>query len=266
MNLQLITAQTVAAAAAGSAAVAATGDSLTLGNAKPGTFIRMLALWSHLQTASAFVRLTSQTGHDQLTGYAEAAGGAAPLLTQPLGVPMTFGPQEVMSFTHSGAVTAGDIDNTCALMQYEDLPGIVGRYLKWDDLKKRIVRLVTVRATITGAAAGGYQGEEALTADSDNLKPQQDYAVLGATFGSGAVGVTAATLRGPDTSGIRIGIPFLPNNRELTAQWFPMLSRAYDTPCVPIINAGNRTQTLLGVVCNENGVATPVNLILGLLS
>jgi len=265
MNLQLITAQTTAAVAGGSAAAAATGDSLTTANAKPGTWIRSLAMWSHLQTAAAFMKLTSQTGHDQLTGYSEHAGGT-PGLVQPLGIPMTYGPQEALSIVHSGATTAGDIDSTCILMQYEDLPGIEGRFVKWDAVSKRIVRLVTVRASVLGAAAGGYQGEETLIADTDSLKPQQDYAVLGATVASNVTSVTAVTLKGPDTANLRVGIPVLVNNRELTAQWFPVLSRAYDTPCVPIINAGNRSQTFLGVVCNENGGATPVSLILGLLS
>jgi len=260
MHVQLQTFTATAAAAAGSAAAAATGDSLQVQNGQKA--VRILAIWSQLQT-TGFIRVTGPTQHDQLTGWTASVPAGQIQVENPLGIDWQVRPQEILAVTIAENAVAGDIGSVCMLQQFDDLPGVEGRYMKFADVAKRVGRLVTVRGTITAGAGGGYTGEELISAESDNLKPNQDYAVLGLTT---SVACAAVTLRGPDLGNVRIGVPGDPNDHDLSSQFFCMLSKVYDLPLIPIINSGNRASTFVGCVQNENAAAVPYTLHLGLLS
>lgn len=260
MHLQIQTYTATAAAAAGSAAAAVAGDSLTIQNGRGA--VRLLALWAQLQTAG-FIQLNSPSAHDVTRGFRTrvAAGQITP--ENPVGIDWQVRPQEVMSVTIAENAVAGDIGSVCALLQYDDLPGINGRYMHVKDVVRKVARITTIDATITAGAGGGYTGEELITAESDLLKANADYAVLGISC---SVPCAAVTLRGPDLGNVRIGVPGDITDHDLTNRFFMMLSAAYDMPAVPIINSGNRSQTFLGVVQNETAGSIPVTLHLGLLT
>jgi len=260
MHLQLQTFTATAAAAAGSAAAAATGDSLQVQNGKGA--VRILALWSQLQTAG-FVRVTGPTQHDQLTGWTASVPANQIQVENPMGIDWQVRPQEILAVTIAENAVAGDIGSVCMLQQFDDLPGVEGRYMKYADVARRVGRLVTVRGTITAGAGGGYTGEELITAESDNLKPNQDYAILGITT---SVNCAAVTVKGPDFGNVRIGVPGDSTDHDLHSQFFCLLSKVYDLPTVPIFNSGNRASTFVGCVQNENAAAVPYTLHLGLLS
>lgn len=262
MHLEIQTFTATAAAAAGAAATAATGDSLQIKNAKDGTAVRILGIWAQLQTAG-FIRVTGPTQHDQLTGWNARVPVGQIQHENPMGIDWQVRPQEILAVTIGEGAVAGDIGSCCALIQYDNLPGVDGRYMHYRDVAKRVSRLVTVSATITTGAGGGYTGEELITAENDNLKPNSDYAVLGITT---SVACAAVTIKGPDFGNVRIGVPGDPNDHDLLAQYFCMLSKTYDLPTVPIFNSGNRAATFLGAVQNENAAAVPMTLHLGLLS
>jgi len=260
MHLQLQTFTATAAAAAGSAAAAATGDSLQVQNGQKA--IRILGIWAQLQTAG-FIRVTGPTQHDQLTGWTASVPAGQIQHENPMGVDWQIRPQEILAVTIAENAVAGDIGSVCMLQQFDDLPGVEGRYMKAADVQRRISRLVTVRGTITAGAGGGYTGEELITAESDNLKPNQDYALLGITT---SVNCAAVTIKGPDFGNVRIGVPGDAADHDLLSQYFLMLSKVFDLPTVPILNSGNRASTFVGCVQNENAAAVPYTLHLGLLS
>jgi hypothetical protein len=260
MHLRLNTFTATAAAAGGSAAAAVTGDSLTVENGKGA--VRILALWAQLQ-AAGFIQVNSASAHDTTRGWRARVGAANITPENPIGFDWQVRPQELLGVTIGEAGTVGDIASVCALMQYDDLPGIQGRYMTYAEVQKRVARLTTIEATITAGAGGGYTGEELITAESDLLRANSDYAVLGITC---SVNCAAVTLRGPDFGNVRIGVPGDIADHDLNAQFFAVLSRAYGLPAIPIFNSGNRAQTFIGVVQNENAAAVPVTIHLGLLS
>lgn len=260
MHLRLNTFTATAAAVAGTAATAATGDTLTVENGKGA--VRILALWAQLQ-AAGFVQVNSASAHDTTRGWRARVGAGNITPENPLGFDWQVRPQELLSVTIGEAAVAGDIASVCALMQYDDLPGVQGRYMGFAEVAKKVARLTTIDATITAGAGGGYTGEELITAESDLLRANSDYAILGMTS---SVPCAAITLRGPDFGNVRIGVPGDIADHDVNSQFFAMLSRAYGLPAIPIFNSGNRAQTFVGVVQNENAAAVPVTIHLGLLS
>lgn len=262
MHIETVSFSATAPGAAGAAATALAGDTLNIRNAKPGSAIRALALWATLQGAG-FVQYTTPSGHDTTRGY-RSRHGVGVNLSAPLGAPLPFQPQEAISPVIAGSATAGDVELASALMLYEDLPGIdTSRRLKrWDEVQKRIVRMLTVEATIAGAAGPSYGVGELINAESNLLRAYTNYALLGITFG---VQCHLGWVSGPDTGNQRVSVPGMANKPEITSQWFAMLSRAYDLPLIPILSSGNKDSTLIGIAQDENVAAIPLSLHLGLI-
>jgi hypothetical protein len=262
MHLETITMTNVAPGAAGAAATAVTGDTLNIRNAKPGTAIRALAIWSTLQ-AAGFVGYTTPSGHDTTRGD-QTPMPTLPNLVKPLGTPLPFQPQETISPTIAGSAVALDVEQMSFLMLYEDLPGIdTSRRLKrWDEVQKRIVRNTTVRAPIVSAAGPGYSGTALINASSNLLRAYTNYAVLGFSV---STNVHAVGIVGPDTGNQRVCCPGMATKPEITSQWFAMLSRAYDQPLIPIISSGNKDSTNIFVHTDENAGTFQVALHLGLI-
>lgn len=249
---------TGAAAAAAPSTAGIPATSLTIKNARSAAMV--LALFSHHQT-DGWVQLTYPTAHDTTRGLRIRAEADNVRPLAPVGLPFPLQPQELLSVQLAGSNTAGDVETGCALVLYENLPGVDSRLIDWPTLKRRTAALLTVEATITGTAAG-WSGNELLTAESDLLRANRDYAVLGITP---TVRCAALAIHGPDTGYQLCAVPGEPNAGELTSQWFPALSRFYDKPLIPVINSGNKSATYLAVLANENAGAVPCSVLLALL-
>jgi len=260
MHIELLTVTATAPGASGAAGAAVTGDSLTVKNGVGE--VRMLAAWADLQ-AAGFIRVVNPSGHDTTRGYSFRAGIGELRQELPLGLGLSLRPQESLAFTIAGSATAGDVEQVCSLLWYQDLPGVQGRLISWEQCQQLTERLCTVEASITSSAGPGYSGEEAITAESDLLKANRDYAVLGMTA---SAEVAAVTLRGPDLGNVRVGVPGEPAQHDVGAQFFGMLSRAFNgLPTIPVISSGNKASTLIGVATDENAGTIPVVLHLALL-
>jgi len=262
MHQESILCTATAAAAIGSAGAAVAGDSLITRNAANGTAIRAVAVWCHLQTGG-FVQYTTPSGHDQTRGCRSIAP-AGVMLASPLNQVHAFQPQELISATIGGTAVAGDVDQFVFQMFYENLPGIdAGRRMKrFEEIEKRIVRPVTIEATITGVAGPQYSGTELITVESNLLRAMTNYAVLGITtnLDCAVVGIV-----GPDTANQRAIVPGIASKPEITSQWFKLLSAAHDLPLIPIIHSGNKDSTSLFVAINENAINPRLSVHLALL-
>lgn len=236
----------------GAAGTANTGDSLTIKNGKGK--IHTIAAWASRQVAG-FSQIVVPSSHDTTRGYRSGVAIDLGALTLPLPVQHRFEPQELITSTIAGSNTAGDIELDSLLIFYENFPGISMRSITPAQLDQRTVKLTTVESSIAAVATGQYS-EEAITTDSDLLKANTDYAVLGM---SGRTAAHAFTLRGPDFGNVRIGVPG--NLRtELTQQFFVAMSRVHGLPLVPVFNSGNKAQTQVGFVMNETAAATVVTM------
>lgn len=246
--------QATAPGSSGAAASASTGDSATLLPSRPV----LLAVLSYTQ-AAGWIQITTPSGHDTTRGWRVptiASGGG--ILATPESAPV-FRPQETVSVTIAGSATAGDIESAVLMLAYPEIPG--GKFVGYSEITSRARRTTTIYAALTGSTSGGYSGEELLTAESDLLRADTQYAVLGALVSSKS-NVTCLTLRGPDTANYRVPIPALTLADYGTRA--PMLALAdrsgLDT--IPVINSGNRYSTYIGLVGNENAATPNIALLL----
>jgi len=255
--IDTITATVTAAAAGGSAMTAAAGDSLIVRSIPPDKKAWLLNLWADVQT-TLFYQLTSPRLHDNTRGLRFRTLISEVVPNLPMGVRQQLFDQDTLALTLAGAAVAGDIESVSLLVYYEDLKGADARFIDYDTLMKRGVEMVTVENTITTGAGGGYTGGEAINAESDLFKGNQDYALMGYR-----VGVECASVcwRGADTGNLRVAGPGNELNGELTSSWFVNLSRAHGFPLIPVFNSANRAGVTIDAVQDENAAAVPVTSI-----
>ncbi len=255
--IDTITATVTAAAAAGAAMAAAAGDSLTVRATAPGKNAKLLMAWVDVQTAG-FFQIRSPRLHDNTRGlrFRTLVGDPKPLL--PLPTIQILYEQDTLVLELGAGAVAGDIESASLLVFYEDLPGVALKSINVDQLLARGAEMVTVDQAITAGAGGGYTGAEALNAESDLLKANMDYALVGYR-----VGTECATVawRGADTGNLRISGPGDENGADYTSEWFIRLSRAYNLPLIPVFNSANRAGILIDVVQDENAAAVQVTSI-----
>lgn len=221
----------------------------------------ILAAWGTFQ-AAGFAQITAPSMHDQVRGYRANVNAAQPKPRLPLGLSLNPQPQETLSLTISGSAVAGDVESISMLLLYGDLPGVNARMGMWDDVRKRTVELTTISATLAGTGAG-YTGSEAINAESDLLKANRNYALLGVTTNTTCASVGLA---GPDTGNMRVHCPGDAGDNEGMQNWFITMSRAFNKPLIPILNSGNKSSTFFSFVQDENNISPLITAYLALLS
>lgn len=248
--------QATAAAATGTAATAFSGDSLNVKNAVDNTKISLLSIYSKNQTLGA-QQIVAPSFSDTTRGIrwvGPAAQIAIPFLP-PMVQPLT--PQELISATIIGTAVLGDIEQGILSIWYENSPGLQGSYLTPDDVRSQGVRSVTVQANITQTGAGGWTGAELITADSDLLRANTPYALLG---GASGVQTTAIGVRAPDWANLRVAFPGTVDASSVTNNWFALLSDAMGMPLIPVFNSANKNNIFVDGAGDENAGVTTLNL------
>lgn len=244
----------------GAAAAALAGDSLVIKNQGVDKPAQIVNWWADNQVLGSH-QLVFPSGHDTTRGLRlrVRASDVTPLL--PDGVAIEVQNQEQLAVTIVGSNTAGDVENGAFLVAYERIPGIMPRNIDWPEFRRRATKLVSVELTIAGAAAG-YTGAEAINVESDLLLPNQDYALMGAI--SSLESCTIAIV-GPDTGNVKIGLPAADLDTPATANFFLRLARAHGEPFIPVINSGNKANTLVSIVQDENNISPVISLMFALL-
>jgi len=258
-HIELLCASFTQATVAGSAAAAVAGDSLVVKNGKGA---RSLTHWADLQAAGA-VQIVRPSGHDTTRDNRVRVPASECELLLPLGLGLEVEPQETLGVTIFEANTVGDVATWCALMEYDELPGQDQNLIDFNQLKSRMEKLMTIDCGLTAAAGPAFAtSEELITAESDLLKANRNYAVLGYKV---SVECAAVYLKGPDTGNVRVGGPGNDLDSDLTSNYFLTLSRAFGRPMIPVINSGNKASTYFGCHQDENAAAVPVTWFLALL-
>lgn len=255
--LRMITGFVTAPSSTFTAVTLGSGDSLTISNADPNSPIYLINVWGDHQAAGN-IRLRSPKLHDINQGIRlfDVASEVAPLL--PLGLKQMLYPQDTLEWTITGSGTSGDIETSCMLIYYSKLQGQDARLVKWSDIVSRIINIFTVENTLALGTAGGYSGEELITAEFDYGKANVDYALIGYQV---SVECAAIGYRSSDLGGFRVGGPGNELRKEMTGQWFKLLSEAYDLPMIPLFNWSNKGNILIDGVQDENGADTTVTSI-----
>jgi len=235
----------------------AAGNSATVRNAPLERRVWLLQAWVDAQGAGTF-RIRSPRLHDNVQGIRLDTTTGYPVPLLPWGTPQRLVPQDTLVLEITGSATSGDIETGCLLVWYEDLPGVSSRFIDVATLKSRMANLLTVENTLALGTAGGYSGEEAINAEFDLMKANTDYALLGYLVDAECA---AVRWRGSDIGNIGVGGPGEPDIRELTKDWFVVLTEKYGIPLIPVFNSANRPGILVDGAQDENGTDVTVTSI-----
>lgn len=260
--LDIVSAFTTAAGAAGTAAAAAAGDSLAIRNTTFDNKPIILQYWAKNQVAG-FGQFTHPSGNDVVRDFRAQVGIGTPLPLFSPGLGEPVEPQELLGVTIAGSAVAGDIETNHFQIYYPDLPGTAARFIDVDAMVNRAVNQVTIFDTTTATAGGAYGGSRALNAASDLLRANTDYALLGAHV---TVLCGALTVRGVDSGNLRVGIPGMPLRPDITGTWFVQLTEQFGIPLIPVFNSANKAGIFIENITDENLAAVPFSLILVQLS
>jgi hypothetical protein len=248
--------------ATGTAMTAFTGDPTAVRNAVGGTSVALMGAWCKAQ-ASGFTQIVWPSGNDTTRNFrfANVANQPGNMVSRYAFAPMK--PQDLLTVTQAGSAVAGDVELAHLLMHYDDLPGIDAALIDAAELATRAVRLVTIFGTVTATAAGAWSGATAISAFTQFLRGNTQYAWLGAKVG---VACGALAVRGPSTGGLHVGIPGLTSPDKDTLNFFPELSEWAGLPLIPTFNSADNTGTFVEISQDENLTAVPVSLLLVELS
>jgi hypothetical protein len=243
---------------ASAAAAAVPGDSLTIKNALAGSDVSLITFCG-FQNLGGYQQITAPSFSDTTRGIRGvlATGIALPII--PIGIYQSLQAQETLSVTLSGSAVVGQIEQGWAAVWYANLPGQDGRYLTEAEVDAKTVRFVTVQATINAGITGGWSGSELITSESDLLRANTDYALLGITTN---VGCAAVGVRAPDWANSRVAVPGMSTRNDYTSAWFSRLSNFTGYPCIPVFNSANKNNIFIDVLANQTGPVVGVALML----
>lgn len=240
----------------------ASGNSKTIRNAPQGSNIKLISAWNDNQTRG-ILRIKSPYFPDNVQGIRLIAGASQVLPLLPFEVSQPLTPQDTLEVALSGSATAGDIETACMLVYYEDLPGIAARLISPQDLRSRMVGMISVENTLALGTAGGYSGNEALNAEYDLLKNNTDYAILGYIV---SVECACIRYRGTDFGNLGLGGPGNEVETDMTKDWFVRLSQKTGIPLIPVFNSADIGNVIIDGAQDENGTDTTVTTILAQLN
>ncbi len=255
--LELIAGHTIAPGTTLTNITVNTGNSLTVRNAPIDTKIQMICSWA-LNQVPGTIQIRSPRLHDNVNGIQFNVTSADPDVLWPLNIPQNLISQDKINVLQSGSANAGDIEMSCLLIYYPELPGIAGRFINAEELKTRTKNIMTATNSITTNNTGDYSGEMAINSTQDNFKANTDYALIGyqTDFNCNCI-----RWRGADVGNIGVGGPGNGNDKALTRDWFLKLSLKYDLPLIPVFNSANKNSILIDAQVDENSANPTVNSI-----
>jgi len=256
--MELLSASATAAATTGTAATAIGTDSLIIKNGRGA--IDIIAFWQTNQTAG-FGQIIFPSGHDTTRGWRAGVGVGVNVGQLALRQTISVNPQEALAVLIAATAVAGDVENVSMLVRYKDFPGINARLMTEDQVLRQTEKLTTVENSLASTAGPSYGTPELITADSDLLLANRDYALLGLTC---RTAVHCIYISSPDFGNVRVGAPGM-LRYDLGSQWFMLQSRLHNEPLVPVFNSGNKSNIFIGVATDENAGTFVVTAHLALL-
>lgn len=260
--LELLTGITTAADTTFTALSMATGNSLTVRNTPDGADIRLVQAWSDHQTAGQ-VRIRSPRLHDNVQGIRMQAPADVLDMLLPDMPNQALIPQDTLVVDQTGSATAGDIETTCMLIYYSDLPGVDANLITDDELVQRTVAYSAIQQTLAVGVAGNYSGEEAINAEFDQFKGNTEYAIVGYLC---QADFPCIRYRGSDWGNLGLGGPGDSGNPHLTSQFFRKLSMDTGLALIPVFNSANLANVLVDASQRESGTDPIISTIVAELS
>lgn len=216
-----------------------TGQSGTVRNTALGSKISLEAMWTDGPQATGF-RVRSPRLHDNVRGIEMDAPASTPLNALGLRPFTPLVAQDLLIVEASGA--AADATGVYLHISYASLPGSDGNYATWAQVYPRMVDIMTQPYYPSAVAtANNWSAGAALNSAADLMKANTWYAWLGAVS---SVQGGALAIQGPDTGGLKVGMPLSSNALE-TREWFAWMDEFGEEPGIPIINSANKAGTFI---------------------
>lgn len=240
------------------ALTAGTGDSLSVPNFEPGSRAWLLEAWAGNSANACEFQIRSPFFHDNNRGIrlpymfnptlSGADGDPQLLLGEHIRQPL------YRTDTLIAEVTGTATNNVALdlLMYVENLTGADMNLYTWQGIESQIKNTVGIRVSVTAGATGDYGSTVALNNTDARLKANTNYAILGA---SSQLPCGLLTFKGFETSSRRLGLP-LHWNQRVSWDWFVTLSKRYNIPAIPVVNANNASNMLLEAADAATNVAT----------
>lgn len=225
---------------------AVTGNSLVVRDSKQAWLV---GLWGKRQ-ADGFFRLTSPLLHDAVVGIQQRIDAGQTRSTR-LVFPQELTPQDNLVATGGGSAVAGDIELQSLLIMYDGLAGICGKLITHEQLMSNAVELYDSENTIAAGTTGGYSGSELLNAEQDQLKANENYAIVGATT-TAQSDIATVRYTSPDWGNLGIGLPVSIDNRYM-GDYFVEVAKEMNMPLIPVFNASQKSSVFIDVLADENG-------------
>jgi hypothetical protein len=253
LALQVVTGRATNPGATVTTLTANTGDTFTVRSFPEGSPTYLEGMWTQQATAGIF-QAHSPRMHDDVRGIRFVAPAALPRnFMGDRGEQLLF-PNDPLNVQITGG--GAEVDAGAILVYYNNLPGIDARLAMWDQVKSRIANLLTVVVTTSDpTTSGDWSAGNVFTTDSDLLKSDTDYAVLGYEVN---VACLAVALAGSDTGNLKVGGPG-PIEPLETRDWFQRLSIAHGTPHIPVFNSNNRGSILSHVARVGTGSSVAIS-------
>jgi hypothetical protein len=254
---------TAGACAAETALVANIGDSLVVKNGKEGSAIKNLAMWGHISAGAGTMQVLSPLLHDSTRAWRFRITALDPENVIPHGLALPLHAQDPLTASCLLVGGAATPQILSMLNYYEDFENVQANLITYESLLARIKQLTTVEATITATVLGQYSGAQLITAVTDLLHANTEYAIIGAQVGAncGSLVITA-----PDFANMRVGIPGNAADKEMTANFFANIARHTGLPVVPVFNSANDGNIWISITQSVLATVVPFNLILAELN
>lgn len=213
------------------------------------------------QAVTSSVQITTPSGHDTTRGW-RSGGGQATARAQLITALPRVRRGETLSVTIIGSATAGDVEAMALCVAYPQRPG--GEFIA-PPSEAQIEHITSLQGSLTPTTDASWPAGTTLAALQDTLRANRRYAVLGASIGN-KDNILCLALSGPETSWYKVAIPVLDQAIDtLPHTIMPSLAKSVGLPLVPVLNSGNKSQTTVGLVGNENATARTVTIYLALL-
>ena len=238
------------------------GDSSTIRNTALDQDILLTAAWAFNQVDGEHA-IRSPELHDNTQGIRFNTTADEIKNSIPYSPLQKLFPQADLTILGAGSAVAADIEALSLLVYYNTLPGIEARLISVEDLNNRALELASLTNSIAAGTSGAYTAGERINDETDILKANQDYAILGATISAAQCTIGYS---GADFGNLRIGLPGDPDNPDLTKDFFVRLAKETGLAVIPVFNSANADNLLVSILGNENAATPRINTMLARLS
>lgn len=261
MIIEAITGSVTAAGTTETALTMWADDSKNIRAFKNGT-ARLLDVFSFTQGSGRLI-IASPNMHDPNNGIELQHTSGDPSPVAPSGTFFqTFNEQEILTLKATGSATAGDQEPHTLLLQYDDVPGLAGRFIDETTLALATEEIVGVRVSYTAGTGTNYGTAVPINTTVDNFIANRVYAVLG-VVSQNTQGVV--TIKAAETGNVRIAMPCIVGKKDLTKDYLVQLSRRTGLPTIPVFNSANKGNVQIQTVNNENAASPVFSVMLALL-